>query len=385
MNTIKAFPRADGSVGIRNIVLVISTVTCANTVTSHIAWKTGAVPLTHERGCVEGEQSYLRTMLALSTFAKHPNVAGVLIVGLGCEQIQALDLQVLIGQGKPVHTILIQEEGGSAEAEAKGCAIVQEMQQAAAKLQRVECPLSGLVVGVQCGGSDWTTAIAGNTVIGAMTDLVIQNGGSVLMSEVPGIPGCEHIVASRAVSREAGEQILTMVDELRADFLRTHGKPIEVVNPTPGNKAGGITTLVEKAMGNIKKMGTSPVQGVLTLGERPVKPGLWIVDNRANGPDPVNLAGFAMAGASATVFSTGRGSPVGSPVMPVVKLTGNPRTFAKMPGIIDFNAGVVVEGADIAETGKALYNLLLEVADGRPTQSERNGDYEFAIPYEETR
>ena len=162
-------------------------------------------------------------------------------------------------------------------------------------------------------------------------------------------------------------------------------QPIEAVNPTPGNKAGGITTLVEKAMGNIKKMGTSPVQGVLKLGERPPHPGLWIVDNRANGPDPVNLAGFAMAGASATVFSTGRGSPVGSPVMPVVKLTGNPHTYAKMPGLMDFNAGVVVDGADIGETGRALYDLLLEVAGGRPTRSEENGDYEFSIPYEEAR
>ena len=285
MSSLQAFPRADGSVGIRNIVLVVSTVTCANTVVNHIAWKTGAVPLTHERGCVEGEQSFRRTMLSLTTFAKHPNVSGVLIVGLGCEQIRTLDLQVAIGGGKPVHAILIQEEGGSVEAEARGCELVREMQRAAQDLERQPCPLSGLVVGVQCGGSDWTTAIAGNTVIGAMTDLVIAAGGSVLMSEVPGIPGCEHIVASRAVSREAGEQILGMVDELRAEFLRAHGQPIEAVNPTPGNKAGGITTLVEKAMGNIKKMGTSPVQGVLKLGERPPHPGLWIVDNRANGPD----------------------------------------------------------------------------------------------------
>ena len=229
----------------------------------------GAVPLTHERGCVEGEQSFRRTMLALTTFAKHPNVSGVLIVGLGCERIRTLDLQVAIGGGKPVHAILIQEEGGSAvEAEARGCELVRKMQRAAQDLERQPCPLSGLAVGVQCGGSDWTTAIAGNTVIGAMTDLVIAAGGSVLMSEVPGIPGCEHIVASPC-GQPRGEQYLGMVDELRAEFLRAHGQPIEAVNPTPGNKAGGITTLVEKAMGNIKKMGTSPVQGVLKLGERP--------------------------------------------------------------------------------------------------------------------
>ena len=131
MSSLQAFPRADGSVGIRNIVLVVSTVTCANTVVNHIAWKTGAVPLTHERGCVEGEQSFRRTMLALTTFAKHPNVSGVLIVGLGCEQIRTLDLQVAIGGGKPVHAILIQEEGGSVEAEARGCELDREMQRAA--------------------------------------------------------------------------------------------------------------------------------------------------------------------------------------------------------------------------------------------------------------
>ena len=371
--------------GIRNIVLVVSTVTCANTVVNHIAWKTGAVPLTHERGCVEGEQSFRRTMLALTTFAKHPNVSGVLIVGLGCEQIRTLDLQIAIGGGKPVHAILIQEEGGSVEAEARGCELVREMQRAAQDLERQPCPLSGLVVGVQCGGSDWTTAIAGNTVIGAMTDLVIAAGGSVLMSEVPGIPGCEHIVASRAVSREAGEQILGMVDELRAEFLRAHGQPIEAVNPTPGNKAGGITTLVEKAMGNIKKMGTSPVQGVLKLGERPPHPGLWIVDNRANGPDPVNLAGFAMAGRRLR-YSARAGVSGGFSGHAVVKLTGNPHTYAKMPGLMDFNAGVVVDGADIGETGRALYDLLLEVAgEGRSPRSEENGDYEFSIPYEEAR
>lgn len=376
MSSLQAFPRADGSVGIRNIVLVVSTVTCANTVVNHIAWKTGAVPLTHERGCVEGEQSFRRTMLALTTFAKHPNVSGVLIVGLGCEQIRTLDLQVAIGGGKPVHAILIQEEGGSVEAEARGCELVREMQRAAQDLERQPCPLSGLVVGVQCGGSDWTTAIAGNTVIGAMTDLVIAAGGSVLMSEVPGIPGCEHIVASRAVSREAGEQILGMVDELRAEFLRAHGQPIEAVNPTPGNKAGGITTLEDKSLGCTQKGGTAEVRDVLSYCEPVTEKGLNLVQGPGN--DLCAITALMASGAQMVLFTTGRGTPVGAPI-PTVKVSTNTPLSEKKRNWIDFNAGILAQGADMQETTEVFFKKLLAIASGEQTQSEQHDYREIAI------
>ena len=376
MSSLQAFPRADGSVGIRNIVLVVSTVTCANTVVNHIAWKTGAVPLTHERGCVEGEQSFRRTMLALTTFAKHPNVSGVLIVGLGCEQIRTLDLQVAIGGGKPVHAILIQEEGGSVEAEARGCELVRKMQRAAQDLERQPCPLSGLVVGVQCGGSDWTTAIAGNTVIGAMTDLVIAAGGSVLMSEVPGIPGCEHIVASRAVSREAGEQILGMVDELRAEFLRAHGQPIEAVNPTPGNKAGGITTLEDKSLGCTQKGGTAEVRDVLRYCEPVTEKGLNLVQGPGN--DLCAITALMAAGAQMVLFTTGRGTPVGAPI-PTVKVSTNTPLAEKKRDWIDFNAGILAQGADMQETTEVFFKKLLAIASGERTQSETHDYREIAI------
>ena len=376
MSSLQAFPRADGSVGIRNIVLVVSTVTCANTVVNHIAWKTGAVPLTHERGCVEGEQSFRRTMLALTTFAKHPNVSGVLIVGLGCEQIRTLDLQVAIGGGKPVHAILIQEEGGSVEAEARGCELVREMQRVAQDLERQPCPLSGLVVGVQCGGSDWTTAIAGNTVIGAMTDLVIAAGGSVLMSEVPGIPGCEHIVASRAVSREAGEQILGMVDELRAEFLRAHGQPIEAVNPTPGNKAGGITTLEEKSLGCVQKGGNTPIVDVLHYGETVRRRGLTVLQTPGN--DLVSATGLAAAGAHLILFTTGRGTPFGAPV-PTLKLATNTALASRKAGWIDYDAGGLAQGDAWEPHIQALLQLVLDTASGAPTRAEAAGYREIAI------
>jgi altronate dehydratase large subunit len=386
MKEILAFERPDGRIGIRNQVLVISMVSCSNTVVSRIAQKTGAVPITHEFGCVEFEEDHRRTKLALVSAGMNPNVFGVLLVGLGCEQTSLADVkQAISSTGKPVEGILIQEEGGSPEAEARGVEIVRKLQEEAARQQRVPCSAGGLVVGVQCGGSDWTTAVAGNTVIGAMADRVIENGGSVLMSEVMGFPGSEHIVAANAVSREVGLQVLDMVSDLRAEYVELYGQTIEEVNPTPGNKAGGITTLVEKSMGNIRKMGNSPVQGVLQLGDPIPRPGLWVVDNRAQGPDPFNVTGFAIQGANVTVFSSGRGSPVGCAVMPVIKITGNPVTFKKLESITDFNAGVVVEGKTIPETGAALYELLLEVAGGKPTKSELNGNFEYAIPREPAR
>jgi altronate dehydratase len=386
MREIQAFERPGGQVGVRNLVLVLSMVSCSNTVVSRIALKTGAIPITHEFGCVEFEEDHRRTKMALVAAGRNPNVYGVLLVGLGCEQTSLADVkQAIASTGKPVEGILIQEEGGSPEAEARGVEIVRKLQEEAERQPRVACGAGGLVVGIQCGGSDWTTAVAGNTVIGAMADHVVENGGSVLMSEVMGFPGSEHIVAANAVSREVGLQVLDMVTDLRAEYVELYGQTIEEVNPTPGNKAGGITTLVEKSMGNVRKMGSSPVQGVLQLGDPIPHPGLWVVDNRAQGPDPFNVTGFAIQGANVTVFSSGRGSPVGCAVMPVIKITGNPVTFKKLESITDFNAGVVVEGKTIPETGAALYELLLEVAGGKPTKSELNGDVEYTIPREPAR
>ncbi len=386
MSTIQAYKRDNGKIGIRNYILVISTVSCVNTVTSKIAQKTGAIPINHEQGCVEFEDDHKRTVLALSSAGRNPNVAGVLVVGLGCEQTSSQPLiRSIQASGKPVEFVRVQDEGGSPEAIQKGVELIEKLQKQSEEFAREECTLEGLVVGVQCGGSDWTTAITGNTVIGKMTDLVIQNGGSVLMSEVAGFPGSEHIVAEQAVSHQVGLDVFQMVDELRADFVKDHGQTIEKINPTPGNKAGGITTLVEKSMGNIKKMGSSPVQGLLKLEDKIPYPGLWIVDSRVQGPDQFSTTGFGILGAHVTVFSTGRGTPIGNAVMPLIKITGNPVTYTKFQSILDFNAGVVLEGESIEETGKSLYEFLLKVANGKQTKSEINENFEFVIPREQRR
>lgn len=385
--TFQGYARANGAAGIRNYVLPISMVHCSNTVTQQIAWKTGTHAITHEYGCIEFADSHARTHLALLSAALNPNVYAVLLVGLGCEQTDhdAL-MREIEAAGKPVAYVGIQKSGGPKEAVDRGAAIVESFQREAAAQKRTAFPISKLVSGVQCGGSDWTTALSGNAAIGAMTDLLVSQGGSVIISEVAGFPGSEHVLASRAATPAVGLQILQMCDELRAEYAAAHGQTIEEVNPTPGNKAGGITTLVEKSMGNVKKMGVvSKIQGLIHAGEPVPYPGLWMLDLRAPGIDGNATSGFAMSGAHINVFSTGRGSPLGNAVMPVLKLTGNPQSFREMPSLFDFNAGVALEGVPLPEVGAALLERVLEIASGEETKSERNGDFEFIIPRESGR
>lgn len=381
MNKFEGYLRSDGSVGIRNYILVVSTVQCANNVAIRIAERSNAVSIVHDYGCMEFEENSNRTELGLIKACENPNVYGIVLVGLGCEQVDVNELyQHFEGLNKPVYKILIQEEGGPKQAIAKGIEFANKLEEASTLLNREAVGVDNLVVGVQCGGSDWTTALAGNTVIGAMTDLIVNNGGTVLMSEVVGFPGSEHVVASRAINKNVGIDILDMVTELREDYVKQYGQTIEEVNPTPGNKAGGITTLVEKSMGNIKKMGTVPVQGIIKVGEKIPHPGLWVLDCRAQGPDSFVTTAFAMAGAQITAFSTGRGSPLGNAVMPLVKITGNPETFKSLNGIMDFNAGRTILGEDIKKVGSDLYEKIIEVANGSITKSEDNMNFDYTIP-----
>lgn len=382
MRELRGYRRPDGSWGVRNYVVVLSMVHCANTACQKIADQTDTAAIVHDMGCMEGAGSHALTVQGLVGAGRNPNVYGAVLVGLGCEQTDhARIARQLEERGKECAFVSIQEEGGFPEAVAKGVALAKAMKARADEAKREPMPLSALTVGVQCGGSDWTTAISGNPSIGAMSDLLVEGGGSVLMSEVEGFPGSEHIVAAHAANPRVGLEILQMVDELRRDFMQHNGgQSIADVNPTPGNKEGGITTLVEKSMGNIKKMGSKPLRGILKIGEGVPRPGLYIIDNRCEGPDTFNVSSFAMAGAQMTVFSSGRGSPIGNAVMPVVKLTGNPERFAALNSLFDFDSGMALEGKTIAETGAALLDRVIEIANGAPAKNEINGNREFSIP-----
>ena len=385
--TFNGYERANGEVGIRNYILVLSMVNCANTVAQQISWEAGVQVITHEAGCAEFSANHARTRLALLSAALNPNVFAVVLVGLGCEQTDHNSLMEEIrAAGKPAEYVGIQEERSPRRAVEKGVRLVREYLEQAERQTRKPFPISRLVLGVQCGGSDWTTALSGNISIGEMTDLLVDNGGSVIISEVNGFPGSEHIIAERAVSTEVGLAVIKMCDELREEHLALHGQTIEEVNPTPGNKAGGISTLVEKSMGNVKKMGrTSKLQGLIYAGEHVPHPGLWMLDLRAPVIDGNVTSGFAMSGAHMNVFSTGRGSPLGNAVMPVLKLTGNPVSYAEMGEFLDFNAGVILEGTPAKEVGQALMEKVISIANGEQTRSEINGNFEFIIPRENGR
>ena len=260
--TIMAYKRKNGF-GIRNYVLVISLVHCANSVAMQIANATDAHCITHDFGCGDNKTRQPQTRDCLINAGKGPNIYSVLLVGLGCEQVKALEVKKAIEEdGKRVEFISIQALGGpKGNKEEKGVAIVKEMQEAAAKEVRVPCPMDQMIVGIQCGGSDWTTALTGNVTLGIATDHFVENGAAVMMSEIGGLPGSEHLLAQQAASYEVGLSIIDMCDRHRASYLEANGHTIEEVNPTPGNKEGGITTLVEKSTGNIKKIGHAKVQG----------------------------------------------------------------------------------------------------------------------------
>lgn len=386
MKTVLGYTRQGGRFGVRNHIVVMSTVACANTVVQKIAQQSDAIPVTHTGGCMEFKEDHNQTKLALIRLGQHPNVAGILLVGLGCEQIPLAEVaDAIASMGKPVERLVILEQGGTLGAVATGIGLVQKLRDATSQEVRTPLPIDDLVVAVRCGGSDWTTALSGNTAIGVMTDMLVRDGGAVLMAEVTGFPGSEHILAQNAATAEVGLSIMKMVEDIRSDFQARYGQSPEEINPTPGNKAGGISTLVEKSVGNIRKAGNAPVQGILKVGNPIPGPGLWILDSRASGPGVFALGAFAIQGAHVVVFNSGLGNPVGSAVMPVIKLTGNPRTYERLKANIDFNAGAIIDGTmDIHEAGQALYEHVLDVAGGKLTKSEELGHFEFAIPREST-
>lgn len=382
--TILAYPRKEGF-GIRNYVLVLSTVHCANTVAQQIAAATDAHVITHDVGCGEGRVQQPQTFQCLLHAGLSPNVFGVLVVGLGCEQIKGAELRDrFLEAGKQAAFLSIQAEGGPEQTRQKGIAIVKEMMAAADRLERVPCPMDQLRIGIQCGGSDWTTALTGNVTLGEAVDRLIADGAAVMMSEVGGLPGSEHLLAQQAASYEVGLQIIDVCDANRARYFARNGHTIEETNPTPGNKEGGITTLVEKSTGNIKKAGHNPLQGVLGLYERPPHTGLWIIDHKCSGLESVTINAFALAGAHMMLFTTGRGTPVGSALLPLLRLTGNPESYRALPSMLDFNAGVVIEGTPLEKAGEDLYQMALEVLEGkRLTKTEINGNREFFMMHPE--
>ena len=381
MITLKGYRREDGSWGIRNHLLVIPTSVCASETASRIAAQVpGAVAIPHQHGCCQVGEDYKQTVRTLVGFGTNPNVGAVLVVGLGCEGIQPhMVAEEIAKSGKPVETVVIQECGGTLGTVAKGAEICAALSRKLARQQREDFPISELVLGLECGGSDPTSGIASNPSVGKASNLLIDAGGSSILSETTELIGAEHLVAARCVTKELADRLVFMVKRVE-DKSIGYGVDLRGTQPTPGNIEGGLTTIEEKSLGCIYKAGDKPVVGVLEYSEHvdPATHGLYFMDTP--GEDIDSITGMVAGGAQIVVFTTGRGTPTGCPIAPVIKVTGNSETYAKMPGNIDVNAGkIITEGASLDDIGREIFELMIRVSNGDLTKAESLGHREFGI------
>ncbi len=363
--------RPDGKAGARNFTAVIPSVTCANDVAMAICHQVqGTVTYLHHQGCCQLPPDLERVTDTLISIGKSPNVANVLVVSLGCEGTDHQRMvEEIAATGKHVEIIHIQALGGVSKAIQAGTDFARRLVIEASSCQRTPCPISKVVMAIKCGASDATSGMASNCVIGYVADKLVDLGATVIFGETTEFIGGEHLLARRGVTPEVGAKIMQIVDDMekRAKSL---GCDMRKGQPTPGNIAGGLSSIEEKSLGAIMKSGSRPIQGVLDYPQAvTTEKGLWIKDTP--GREPEILTGMACSGAQFMMFSTGRGAPQGFPSMPVIKICGNPHTYAHMSEDMDINAGLIITGEKtIEEVGEETFQKMLRVLSGEMTKNE---------------
>ncbi|MCG7494443.1 UxaA family hydrolase [Thalassobius sp. Cn5-15] len=385
--TFMGYHRADGRVGTRNYVGIVTTVNCSGSVARFIAEAAersgilaqfpnvdGVVPIVHGTGCGmssvnEGYETLFRT---LSGYAQHPNFGGILLVGLGCEVMQ---LQDLVG-GQPIRPdgvlryMTIQSEGGTRRTVERGLEQLEGILSAANAAERAPAPVSEITVGMQCGGSDGYSGITANPALGYASDLLVRRGGTTILSETSEIYGAEHLLTRRAEQVDVGEELIARVHWWE-DYCARNGGEMDN-NPSPGNKRGGLTTILEKSLGAVAKGGTAPLTGVYKFGERIDRKGFVFMDSP--GFDPCSVTGQVASGANLIVFTTGRGSVSGYQPTPCIKVATNSEMYARLSEDMDLNCGdIVSDGVSIEDKGEELLELMIRVASGERTKSEELG------------
>lgn len=367
---IMAYVRKDGSVGIRNDIWIIPTVGCINGAAKRIAELTGAFALTHPYGCSQLGDDHSVTQKVLKGLINHPNAAGVLVLGLGCENNNINELKKVLGDTDAQRVRFLNAQDCCDEI-AEGVRIVKELSEYAAGFERTPVPISKLRIGLKCGGSDGLSGITANPLIGRFTDKITAMGGICVLTEVPEMFGAETILMNRCSCEEVFNKTVSLINDFK-DYFIAHGQEI-YENPSPGNKAGGITTLEEKSLGCTQKGGSAVVTDVLNYGDAAKTPGL----NLLNGPgnDMVAVTNLCACGCQIILFSTGRGTPLGAPV-PTVKISTNTELKNKKGSWIDFDAGRIIAGAALDDE---FFEYIINVANGEYTKSELNGCREIAI------
>jgi altronate dehydratase large subunit len=379
MKSIMGYRRPNGDIGIRNHLLIIPTVICSNQVCNRIMQlvpDTVAIP--HQHGCSQIGADKERTFAVLAGTGKNPNVGGVIIISLGCEVVDPIALAEAIKvTGKPVEIIDIQDVGGSVKAITHGVELAKAMKAKLDQDTKAEIPLSELKVAVKCGGSDATSGLASNPALGAAADSLIAEGGSIVIGETTEIIGAEHVLAERCSTPETKEKLFYIVDRFEQEVEKM-GADMRGGNPSPGNIAGGLSTIEEKSLGCISKCGTAPIEGVVEYAEGLPGKGLYFMDSPGN--DIECVSGMAAGGVHIVCFTTGRGTPTGSAVVPVIKITANKRIYEKMSDNMDVDVSDMLAGTlSLEDAGERIWSEIVEVADGKLTKAEILGHQEFSI------
>lgn len=373
---LSGYRRPDGRFGIRNHVLVLPARSSANAAAQQIAGGVpGAVAVAHEWVGHRDDPDVELVTRTLAGFAANPNVATTLLVAVS-DADRAL-AERIASRGGAVHTIVMADHRGTAGTVAAGRACLPGLIAAAARIEREPMPISALTLGLECGGSDALSGITANPALGLASDRLIAAGARTVLSEIPELVGAEELLAARAVTPAVGDRIREVIASFERS-VRALGVDIRGAQPTPGNIAGGLTTIEEKSLGAARKAGSAPISGVLGFAQAPDAPGVYIMDTP--GHDIEQMVGLVAGGCQIVAFTTGRGTPTGSAIAPCLKIATNTAVFERMDGDIDLDAGRVLDGSrTLAQVGDEIHDVLLEVAAGRPTCSERRGNREFAI------
>jgi altronate dehydratase large subunit len=373
------YRRGDGSVGVRNHVLIFPCNASACTVAEKISREVpGTVCVTHPHGFGHLGEEREHMIRAMSGFCANPNVAAVLLVGFnGAQVTPALLAEPLIESGRSAQTLSIRSSGGTSQAVAKGRELAEKLLQDATAAKREFVDISGLVVGTQCGGSDTLSGLTANPSVGVACDVLVGEGGTVILSEVAEMLGAEHILARRAAGGDVADAIWKITGAKEAS-IKSMGLDVRGTEPGPGNIAGGLTTLEEKSLGAIRKGGTSAIAEVVKYAQKPSQRGLIIMDGPAH--DVVSNTGMVACGAQIIVYTTGTGVPLGTPIAPTIKVSTNSGVYAAMRDNIDLNAGAILdEEESIRSVGERVFREIIDVASGKLTRAEILGHCEFAI------
>ncbi len=376
MEPLTGYRRPNGRWGVRNHILVLPVRAAANLAAQRIAGGApGVVAVAHQWEGSADDSDGPRIFATLAGFAANPNAAAVLVVGVTAEDGRLAD--AVAAEGQRVEFLALAEHRGTAGSVDAGRAVIERLRAVAGAAEREPMPLSELILGTECGGSDALSGITANPALGVASDLLVQAGGASILAEIPELIGAERLLAARAVSPQVAQDVLDVIHRFEQD-IRDLGVDVRGAQPAPGNIEGGLTTIEEKSLGAAKKGGNAPVSGVVGFARRPAGPGLYIMDTP--GHDIEQMVGMVAGGAQIVVFTTGRGTPTGSPIAPCIKVATNSAIFARMAGDIDLNAGAILDGGETLESmGRRIFEEILAVAGGKLSSAEQRGNREFAI------